>query len=156
MNDDSDLNKSKKLVLKYLARKPRSKREAERYLIQKGVEQTTIKDALEYLENLNYIDDKQLAVNYAEYRKNFKKEGKLRIEKELMQRGLSPENISYALTTLFQENEELDLAKSFSEKFLVRMSFQEPEKFKKKLILKLKRKGYCDSVVLDIIKNLPS
>jgi len=155
MDKNSDLNKSKKLALKYLARKPRSVKEIEIYLTQKCFDKTTVGNTLEYLENLGYLNDKKLALSFAEYRKNFKKEGKLRIENELIRRGISSENASQALMNLFQENEELNLAKLFAEKFLSQMSSQEPEKFKKKLIHKLKRKGYCDSVVLTIIKGLP-
>lgn len=155
MKIDSDLNKSKKLAVKYLARKSRSVREIEIYLIQKGFHKTIVEDTLKYLEKLNYTNDKKLAIGYAEYRKNFKKEGKLRIENELIKRGISSENASNAIASLFQENEELNLAKLFVEKFLSQMDSQEPEKFKKKLILKLKRKGYCDNVVLTVIKSLP-
>jgi regulatory protein len=156
MNNDSDFNKSKKLALKYLARKPRSVKEIEIYLTQKCFDKTAIENTLEYLENLDYLNDKKLALSYAEHRKNFKKEGKLRIENELIRRGISSENASQALIALFQENEELNLAKLFAEKFLSQMSSQEPEKFKKKLIHKLKRKGYCDSIVLTVIKSLPN
>ncbi len=154
MKNDSDFNKSKKLALKYLARKPRSVKEIEIYLTQKFFDKTAIESTLEYLENLDYLNDKKLALSYAEYRKSFKKEGNLRIEKELIRRGISTENVSQALNVLFQEGEELILAKSIAEKLSIQMGSQEHEKFKKKLVHKLKRKGYCDSVILTIINNL--
>ncbi len=154
MRNSSDFNKSKNLALKYLARKARSEKEIINYLIQKGFDQTSIEDTLRYLVNFDYINDKKLALSYAEYRKNFKKEGKLRIERELTLRGLSIKNTSYALATLFQEKEEQDQAQSFAEKLLNQTSIQEPEKLKRKLINKLKRKGYCDNIVLSVLKNL--
>ena len=103
---------------KYLSTKQRSKKEIRSHLKEKGFDQTVVTATLNYLKSLNYVNDKELTISYAKYRKNFKKEGKLRIEKELLLRGLSSEDISYALKLLFQENEELDLAKSITQKFL--------------------------------------
>jgi regulatory protein len=153
MDNGPDLSKGKKLALKYLTRQARSRKETLDYLIRKGFDKTVSENILEYLENLNYIDDQKLAAHYADYRKNFKKEGKIRIEQELFRKGISIEVISGVIEHLFKENEELILAKSFAKKFLLKMESQDPEKLKKKLIYKLKRKGYCDNTVLAVIKE---
>ena len=156
MDNGSDLNKGKRLALKYLTRQARSRKETLNYLIRKGFDKTVSENILEYLENLNYIDDQKLATHYADYRKNSKKEGKLRIEQELFRKGISIEIISGVIENLFEESEELNLAKSFAKKFLLKMDSQDPGKHKKKLIYKLKRKGYCDNTVLAVIKEYVS
>lgn len=92
-------------ALNHLARKPRTAREIEQRLLQKGFGTSSIENALERLERDKLIDDALYAKMWAEQRMTSHKKGRLWVKQELRQKGIEPELISQALDGVSRDEE---------------------------------------------------
>lgn len=92
-------------ALNHLARKPRTAREIEQRLLQKGFGTGSIENALERLERDKLVDDALYAKMWAEQRMTSHKKGRLWVKQELRQKGIEPELISQALDGVSRDEE---------------------------------------------------
>ncbi|MED5353217.1 MAG: regulatory protein RecX, partial [Nitrospinota bacterium] len=88
MPDPEALKKAKNQALKYLSYKDRSKWEINQYLEEKKHSHLVIQQTLEYLENLNYVDDQRFALQWGQFNINKKKLGRNRLYLELLNKGI--------------------------------------------------------------------
>ena len=97
MFDPVALKKAKNQALKYLSYRERSKREITQYLEKKNHSHLVIQQTLEYLENLDYIDDKRFALQWGQFKINQKKLGRNRLYLELLNKGIESEKKKHRL-----------------------------------------------------------
>ena len=147
MPDPEILKKAKNHALKYLSYRDRSKWEITRYLEKKKYTHPVIQQTLEYLESLDYIDDKRFALQWGRFKINKKKLGKNRLYQELLNKGIQKEIIGNIISVLYEDTSEKQLAIECSRKKWSTLEGIEPEKKKRRLCLYLKRKGFSADVI---------
>ena len=110
MPDPVSLKKAKAQALQYLSYRDRSKWELSQYLGKKEHSPPVIKKTLDYLAELNYVNDHRFALQWGQYKINKNKLGKNRLYFELLGKGVNKETIEGILNTLYEENPEMELA----------------------------------------------
>ena len=116
MPDPELFKKAKNQALKYLSYRDRSKWEITQYLEKKQHSHLVIKQTLEYLENLDYVDDQRFAMQWGQFNINKKKLGRNRLYLELLNKGIDREPLENILSTLYEKNPEIQLAKECASK----------------------------------------
>jgi regulatory protein len=81
------------VAARFLATRPRSRREVERRLQRAGAEDAVISATLDRLEQLGYVDDAAFVRWWAEQRDRHSPRGRRMVEAELRQRGIGREAI---------------------------------------------------------------
>lgn len=81
------------IAARFLATRPRSRREVERRLQRAGADDLVTAATLERLEQLGYVDDDAFARWWAEQRDRHSPRGRRMVEAELRQRGIGRETI---------------------------------------------------------------
>jgi regulatory protein len=97
-----DADAAMEIAARFLATRPRSRREVERRLQRAGADGPVIDAALERLERLGYVDDAAFVRWWTEQRDRHSPRGRRLVEAELRQRGIGRE----ALETLRETWEE--------------------------------------------------
>lgn len=81
------------IAARYLATRPRSRREVERRLQRAGADELVTTATLERLEKLGYVDDDAFARWWSEQRDRHSPRGRRMVEAELRQRGIGRDTI---------------------------------------------------------------
>ena len=92
--------------LHYLDLRPRTEKELRDYLKRKEYDEKEIDDAIEYLKEYGYVDDRKYCMEYFRFAQK-KGRSDYRIIRELEQKGVSPE-ISRAELELIRESSDFD------------------------------------------------
>ena len=92
------------IAARFLATRPRSRREVERRLQRAGAEPPVVDATLERLERLGYVDDAAFVRWWTDQRDRHSPRGRRLVEAELRQRGIGREEIE-ALREAWQEQE---------------------------------------------------
>ena len=103
-------------AVQYLARSEHSRLLLERKLAKKKLSQCAIEQALDYLEQKNYLNNKRFAESWLRNRTITKTEGPTRLRGELAKRGVNRETINVVLEDFFAENNVDELFKKAAEK----------------------------------------
>ncbi|HEX6209449.1 MAG TPA: regulatory protein RecX [Methylomirabilota bacterium] len=88
-----DTDAAVEIAARYLATRPRSRREVERRLQRAGADEAVIDATLDRLEQLGFVDDAAFVRWWAEQRDRHSPRGRRMVEAELRQRGVSREAI---------------------------------------------------------------
>ena len=136
-------------AVRFITRKPRSKKEVQDQLRQQGYEADLVQSVSNALEERGYIDDRQLARILVEQRILSQKKGRKLVLYELQQKGFSPEHIRFAFSLLEDGAEEENAYHLLSKK----IPFLSGNRLmmKRKLIHYLLRRGYSQPVVRQAI-----
>ena len=154
MPDPAAFKKAKAHALHYLSYRDRSKWELSQYLSKKEHSPPVIQKTLEYLTELNYVDDHRFALRWGQYKINKNKLGKNRLYFELLGKGVNKETIEAILNTLYEENPEMELAAQCArKKWITLKSFEEKNK-KRLLVQYLKRKGFSSDIIYQSLRTL--
>jgi regulatory protein len=100
------------LALGYLDRRMRSRRELERYLGRKSIDDETRRHALERLDELGVLDDFAYARAFARDRARMRPKGYRLVSRELAERGVERSVVDTALREVEDEYPEPALAAS--------------------------------------------
>lgn len=85
---DSDFEKAKSCAFWYINKRRYTKKELFERLVKKEYDPDVVNSVLDYLEELEYIDDKDYARRYILDAINLKKHGIIRIRQDLMRKGI--------------------------------------------------------------------
>lgn len=142
----------------YLNIKPRTRMQVEKYLKEKGFDESEIIEAVEELEEYGYINDKNFASMY--FQLGFDKGRAVsRIKRELTEKGVSSEDIEEAFMELENVPDEYDAALSMAREIVNRiipcsaaeeisqLEWKDRQKLLGKIAGRLSRRGYSSSVV---------
>jgi len=147
MPESEILKKAKYQALKYLSYRDRSKWEITQYLEKKKYTHPVIQQTLEYLEKLDYVDDKRFALQWGQFRINKKKLARNRLYQELLNKGIPQEILDNILSVLYENTSETQLAIECSRKKWATLEGVESEKRKRRLFQYLKRKGFSADII---------
>ena len=98
-------NKAYVQSLKYLQRKPRTRNEIAKYLLQKAYEEDIITQVLDQLEREWLVDDAAYAEQWTEQRVMRHHKGRRWVQHELKQKGVHEQHIANAMAALDPEQE---------------------------------------------------
>ncbi len=154
MPDPESFKKAKAHALQYLSYRDRSKWELSQYLSKKEHSLPVIQKTLDYLTELNYVDDQRFALQWGQYKINKNKIGKNRLYMELLGKGVKKETIEGILNTLYQRNPEMELAVQCARKKWITLKSFEEKKKKRLLVQYLQRKGFPSNIIYQSVKIL--
>ena len=147
MPDPETFKKAKNQALRYLSYRDRSKWEITQYLEKKQHSHLVIQQTLEYLENFDYVDDQRFALQWGQFNINKKKLGRNRLYLELLNKGIDRETLENILSTLYENNPEIQLAKECASKKWESLKGVEADKKKRRLFQHLKRRGFSADII---------
>lgn len=141
--------------LRYVSYRPRTVREAEQHLLQKGFDRALIQSVLESMKQQGYLDDRQYATNWIRERQTGKKLGINRLRQELKRKGISSIYIEEAIS---EENiiEERQLVTEVAERRYSRLCQEDWQTVERRLGSYLLRRGFPSHLVrqaLQYIRN---
>lgn len=148
-----DIRKAYNLAVNYLARKMRSKKEIEDYLVQKEVDEPVINEVIHRLTEQKYINDQEYAVAFVRTQANTTDKGPNVVKMELKEKGV-PEGILLEALDEFRFEQQIEKAGKITEKFYQKNAKESSKIKKQKLEQLLLRKGYSYEVI-NIVVNEP-
>jgi len=135
---------------RFLAYRPRSTAEVRRNLLDKGMPDVVIDQAIERLQKMGYLDDHAFARFWVENRQNFKPLSQRALRYELRQKGVANDVIDEALGSLEDEKAAYDAAQPQ----VRRLRNSSPETFRAKMGVFLQRRGFSHHIAHDVINQL--
>ena len=149
--DKERLKIGKKRALHLLERKDYSKKELIERLQKDGYESELIVEIIEYVDSFHYLDDIRVAGSYIRVRKHQK--SKRELEYKLKQRGISDEDIAFAMEENYENEDGTSQEELAIRKYLQKYHLEEGElealsyEEKQKIAVKLYRKGYASEEI---------
>ena len=152
---DEEIDRAKQRAFTYLAHKPRTEEEVRRKLRKQDLGRRVINEVVDRLYELDYLDDEQYAADYAHNRFSNKGYGPIRIERELIKRGIDRHLAERAVAEFFEEESEIEMAREQAKKKWSRVA-GEPDirKQKRKLFGYLQRRGFTPDIIYRIVDEL--
>lgn len=133
-------NKAYVQSLKYLQRKPRTRNEIAKYLLQKAYEEDIIAQVLDQLEREWLVDDAAYAEQWTEQRVTRHYKGRRWVQHELKQKGVHEQHIANAMAALDPEQERESAMAAAKKKW--RQTSGESMLRQQKVAAFLARRGY--------------
>jgi regulatory protein len=140
-------------ALRFLKIRPRSIAELKGKLEIKGFEAKEIEATLDWLLNINLLDDRTFTKSWIQYRLG-RPFGFRRIIQELKVKGIDPEIIEEEIAQARGDTDETEKALEIAQRRWKRFESVEPIKRKKRIFDFLCRRGYPPDVVMKVIKKL--
>lgn len=139
--------------LRYVSYRPRTVREAEQHLLQKGFDATLIQSVLQSMKQQGYLDDRQYATNWIIERQTGKKLGIDRLKQELKRKGISSIYIEEAIS---EENiiEERQLVTEVAERRYSRLCQEDWQTVERRLGSYLLRRGFPSHLVRQALQHI--
>ncbi len=138
-------------ALMSLARREHSRAELAAKLKQKKFPGNTIKAALDELEKRGQLDDRRFARAWIEHRNAYYPRGRRMLALELKQKGVSSEVAAEALAEQLPESGERELLINLIRKRLRTSSRSDPERFKRRLLGFLARRGFSYGEIRSVL-----
>jgi regulatory protein len=149
---DEELQDAMRSAIAFVGRKPRSAEEVQQKLNNKGYAEELIQPVIKKLKEQNIINDGEFAKTWTEHRIVSQKKGRQWVKMELLQKGVSKENIKIALEQV-DEEAEYDSALQQAKKKWKPLTGSIRER-KHKITSYLLRRGYTNSVVGKVLNNM--
>jgi regulatory protein len=141
--------KARDTAVRYLAYRPRSRREVEKRLAEDGYPAAVVNYVLRLLQKYGYVNDPQFAKDYAESRLR-QGYGAYRVKRELRQKGIS-DAVMEGLFAVPNEEEARHIREWLARKRFVPAQLS-PEG-RKRAVQALLRRGYAYQVIRDILNE---
>lgn len=144
------MNKEKKRkaivsALRLLKYRPRSREELRKALDSRGFSEEVVKSTMCYLEDLGYIDDVKFMESWCYFRREVSPRGRWLVKRELLSKGISAENLEKYFDRFYPPEVEEAYLRALITQQAVKAKLQDnkdPEENRKRLTLKLYRKGF--------------
>ena len=154
MPNKDESKKARRLAIKYLVYRDRSRNEMACYLSEKGFSAGIVDEILSFLLENNYINDERFAMQFGKSRIENKKIGKLLLKQELRIKGIESQTIENSLYLLYKEYNEKEIAIACAKKKLPSYSSNSTEKVMARLARFLQRKGFPSDIVYEVVTLL--
>nr|WP_275402111.1 regulatory protein RecX [Shimazuella alba] len=138
---------------RYVSYRPRTVKEAEQHLLQKGFEASLIRSVLESMKKQGYLDDRQYAINWIKERQTGKKLGIHRLKQELIRKGVSSVYIDEAIEEEHIE-EERQLVTEVAERRYSRIYQEDWQTVERRLGAYLLRRGFPSHLVRQALQQI--
>lgn len=144
-------NKIKDKAFRLLAQREHSRFELYRKLKRKEFPVQMINQALDYLEEQDYLNDQRFAENWIKSRLRYKPRGPYLIKKELSQKGVDISIQKELISSLITPEVEYRLARQLLDKWLNRK--KKKDDISDKMYRYLLNKGFSSSICKSIIED---
>ncbi len=138
-----------------LSHRARTRAELRRSLQKRGFSEPAIEVALERIEALGYVNDREFSERWVDADAGGRRHGRERVSFELRRKGVSGEIVAQALETRSDET-ELRLALSAAEKLWPRWEELHPVERAQKLSGALRRRGFSWQLCSQALSHLNS
>lgn len=146
------------ILLRRLASAPRSRRQLEQDLAERGVPVEVGAEVLDRFAELGYVDDEAFARGWVHGRHRSRAMARTAIRRELNQRGIDEEVAEVALSEITDEQERAR-GREFARRRLERMGGLEDAVACRRLVGALMRRGFsgaaASSVVREVLEQRP-
>lgn len=149
LQETDTLEQARDKALSYLAYRPRSIYELQRYLSKREFPEPIVSQVLAHLQAVGLVDDLAFARYWIENRSQFRPRGALTLRQELRQKGLAGAIIDEAL----EDYDELAALQQAARKHARRLRQLPAEKFRQRLTQRLVRRGFSYENIRDIITD---
>jgi regulatory protein len=136
-------------ALRYLARRARSRQEMRKYLNGKGYRQEQIAEVIAWLQELNYLDDKEFADSWVGSRLRIAPRGRYRLLRELAEKGISKDQATAAVDAQLPDNAEPQVALELLRRSRGRWAGKERLEIKRKVYNFLRYRGFAGSTIVE-------
>jgi len=151
---DKDYKAAMDTAIRLLCRRRHTSYEIEQKLAARKVNKDCIKAVISKCRHLNYINDKETALQYFQELKN-KGCGCLKIRSDMKKKGITQEQIEDIFSKFYNDNEELETARKALQKNLRRFNREKDHwKKKEKIYRFLCYKGFTGSIISKVISEL--
>lgn len=138
-------------ILHFLSYRPRSEKEIRNFLSLKGYEESKIDIVIDRMKNSGMVDDLKFAEKWIENRSLNRPKGRRALTVELMQKGISREDIHESLALLKNEKE---LAVIAGKKYSNRLGINDKVEFRKKMGAFLLRRGFDYEITSEAVEEI--
>jgi regulatory protein len=153
MAEDPIFEKAMQRAFRLLALRGRSTKEIRSKLRERGFEESVIKRVISNLSKRQYLDDAAFAREWARHLAASLFYGNWRIERSLLEKGISGDVIKETLAGLREERPERDVLKAFLAKKLKDRKVGDLDgKEKKRLAQNLMGKGFPPGLIFDVLR----
>ncbi len=139
-------------TFRWLGIRPRSQKELEKKLQEKGFTSKIVKKTLKRLREFGYLDDKRFAWSWFETRKLSGK-GKFIIKKELKEKGIEEELIKNILSH-YSPSEEVEIALNLARRKIVGLKDLSKLEQKQKLACFLASRGFSWQAIIEVLGKI--
>ncbi len=139
-------------ALRFLGRRPRSKQEVQKRLLERGYAGPIVQDILARLESDRYLDDESFSKEWAEHRLSAQRKGSRLIRQELLQKGIDKTLVKRTLDEV-DANREVQAAVLAARNKWSR-SYGSAVEQRHKTAMFLMRRGFSGSVVSKALQLL--
>lgn len=152
VNEDNFL-RCKNQALSVIEKSTKTKHQINLKLLQKGYDEKTIKNVMEFLEKYELVNESKYIDMYI--REKGQRQGRNKIKYDLLSKGLDKEMINEKLNNLDNSSEK-DVAYKLALKKYILLSKRESDKriITKKISEYLMRSGYDYDIIRDVIRNI--
>jgi len=151
MTERNDSARARSLAFRYLAYRDRSQAEMTNYLATKEIPEKVVEKTIQYLKNLDYINDDRFALNWGKSRVTNKYFGKYRLQRELLAKGVDRDKVLQALQTVYSQVDELQLAQSCVAKKMRQCENLDAATRSRRIAQFLQRKGFSSQIIFKIL-----
>jgi regulatory protein len=149
LQQDDDFEAGKDRAVRQLARRPYSTAEIERLLRRHKHSDEAIARVIDYLGEMNYVDDAAFAEFWVEQRETFRPRSRLALRQELAQKGLPSDVIAEVVESI----DETEAARRLAVKQARRWQHLPETEFKQKIAAYLQRHGFSYSIVEPVVNE---
>lgn len=139
---EDGIRRAKDQVLKYLGIRPHSRKELLLKTLRKGFSPDVIEAALNDLQKVELIDDRQFTRQFIQNEMLLRPGGKNLLKEKLLNRGVAPDIFQPILEELYEEGSQEDIIRQIAGKFLERNRRPDNQKRTEKLVRHLQSKGF--------------
>lgn len=147
------LQQSYVTAIHYLSYRQRSKVEIERHLLKKEIDPDHVEIVMSRLDKENLLDDLEFAKSFVRERIRQKKKGPKMIIQELMEKGVSKDNINEAIK-IMTFADQYDIAFLFAQKRADRPKKESVEKQKQQIRSSLMQRGFDSDVISEVMQEI--
>ena len=137
-----------------LSIRSRSEEELRQKLRQKGFQDSIVNEIISSLKEKGYVNDADFALNFSRYLLRTRHYGLIRIAEELRKKGVPPGNVRDAVHVLRREIDEREMVvASLEGKLRGNDISRMDEKWKKRIVQYLYRKGFPLDTIYEVLKS---
>ncbi len=151
--DLEERHRAKLKAMRLLAVRARSRRELADRLAMAKFSTAVIDAVLQELERLQLIDDNAFARSFSQNRMATRPAGKMLLQRELKQKGLSETEINTGLAKAYENQTESQVARTLAEKRKKSCGALDERKAKQRVSDFLLRRGFSWDVVSEVLED---
>ena len=151
--EERSFDAAKQAAYRILSYQDRTTHELDMKLKEKGFSEEIISETIQYLEGIGALNDARFARQWARSRTEYRHFGPIRLRQELLEKGISKEEVEAVLNQLSEEHDpiasaEESLARRFKDPALLKDSNNRQRAF-----AFLQRKGFAAETILKVFRK---